>query len=112
MKWLFKWCFRLILLLVVAIIALMLFKDAIVKAVVEQRIRARTGMDVKIGRFSVGIFSPAVTIEKLKLYNRPEFGGTPFIDMPELHVEYDRAALRSRDLRLRRSQRSTRCCRR
>src|SRR6266566_3290412 len=86
MKWLFKWCYRLILLLVVAIIALVLFKDAIIKAVVEQRIRARTGMDVKIGRFSVGIFSPVVTIEKLKLYNRPEFGGTPFIDMPELPV--------------------------
>ena len=100
MKWLFKWCYRLILLLVVAIIALVLFKDAIMKAVVEQRIRARTGMDVKIGRFSVGIFSPVVTIEKLKLYNRPEFGGTPFIDMPELHVEYDRAALRQRKLHI------------
>ena len=100
MKWLFKWCYRLILLLVVAIIALVLFKDAIMKAVVEQRIRARTGMDVKIGRFSVGIFSPVVTIEKLKLYNRPEFGGIPFIDMPELHVEYDRAALRQRKLHI------------
>jgi len=100
MKWLFKWCFRLMLLLVVAIITLVLFKDAIMKAVIEQRIRARTGMDVKIGRFSVGIFSPVVTIEKLKLYNRPEFGGTPFIDMPELYVEYERAALRQRKLHI------------
>jgi len=58
-------------------------------------------MDVKIGRFSVGIFSPIVTIEKLKLYNRPEFGGIPFVDIPELYVEYDRAALRQRKLHLR-----------
>src|ERR1043166_9378559 len=100
MKWLFKWCFRLILLLVVAIVGLVLFKDAIMKAVIEQRIRARTGMDVKIGRFSVGIFSPIVTLERLRLYNRPEFGGIPFIDMPELYVEYDRAALRRRKLHI------------
>jgi len=100
MKWLFKWLFRLGLLLVALIVALVLSKDAILKAVAEQRIRARTGMEVKIGRFSVGILSPVVTIENLKLYNRPEFGGTPFIDMPELHVEYDRAALRQRKLHI------------
>ena len=93
MKWLFKWLFRLGLLLVVLIVVLVLSKDAIMKAAAEQRIRAHTGMDVKIGRFSIGILSPVVTIENLKLYNRPEFGGAPFIDMPELHVEYDRAAL-------------------
>ncbi len=100
MKWLFKWCFRLILLLVAVIVALVLSKDAIARAVAEQRIRARTGMDVKIGRFSFGLLSPVVTIESLKLYNRPEFGGTPFLDIPELHVEYDRAALFQRKLHI------------
>jgi hypothetical protein len=98
MKWLFKWLFRLAVLSLVLIVALVLSKDAITKAVAEQRIRARTGMDVKIGRCSVGILSPVVTIENLKLYNRPEFGGTPFLDIRELHVEYDRAALRHRKL--------------
>lgn len=100
MKWLFKWMFRLVLLLVVLIVALVLSKDAIMKAVAEQRIRARTGMDVKIGRFSVGLLSPVVTIENLRLYNRPEFGGTPFLDIRELHVEYDRAALAARKLHI------------
>jgi len=100
MKWLFKWLFRLVLLLVVVIVALVLSKDAILKAAAEHRIRAQTGMDVKIGRFSVGILSPVVTIENFKLYNRPEFGGTPFVDIPELHVEYDRAALAERKLHI------------
>ena len=100
MKWLFKWCLRLILLLVAVIIAMVLSKDAILKAVAEQRIRARTGMDVKIGRFSFGLLSPVVTLENLKLYNRPEFGGTPFLDIPELHVEYDRTALVQRKLHI------------
>lgn len=100
MKWLFKWMFRLVLLLVVLIVALVLSKDPIMKAVLEQRIRARTGMDVKIGKFSFGILSPVVTIENFKLYNRPEFGGTPFLDISELHVEYDRAALAARKLHI------------
>src|SRR5450759_3842994 len=100
MKWLFKWIFRLVLLLVVLIVALLLSKDPIMKAVLEQRIRARTGMDVKIGKISVGVLSPVVTIENFKLYNRPEFGGTPFLDISELHVEYDRAALAARKLHI------------
>jgi len=98
MKWLFKWAFRLVLLLVVLIVVLALSKDAILKALAERQILAQTGMDAKIGRLSVGLLSPVVTIENFKLYNTPEFGGTPFLDIPELHVEYDRAALAERKL--------------
>jgi hypothetical protein len=96
----FKWLFRLCLLLVALIVAVVLGKDAMFKAAVQRQIRAQTGMDVKIGRFSVGIFSPVVTIEDFRLYNTPEFGGTAFVDIPELHVEYDRAALSRRQLHL------------
>jgi hypothetical protein len=100
MKLLFKWLFRLSFLLVLLVVAVVLCKDAILKAAVKQQIRARTGMDVKIGRFSVGIFSPVVTIENFRLYNTPEFGGTTFVDIPELHVEYDRSALGQRKLHI------------
>ena len=100
MRSLFKWLFRLSFLLVLLIVALVLGKDAMIKAAVERQIRAQTGMDVKIRRFSVGIFSPVVTIEDLRLFNTPEFGGTPFVDIPELHVEYDRAALAQRKLHI------------
>ena len=100
MRWLFKWLFRLALLLVALVVVLALSKDAIIKSVAQEQIRARTGMDVKVGRFAIGILSPVVTIENLKLYNRPEFGGTPFLDIRELHVEYDRAALRQRKLHI------------
>jgi hypothetical protein len=41
-----------------------------------------------------------VTIENLKLYNTPEFGGTPFLDIRELHLEYDRDALAQRKLKI------------
>jgi uncharacterized protein involved in outer membrane biogenesis len=100
MKWLFKWIFRAVLLVIVLIVALVLSKDAILKALVERQIRSQTGMDVKIEKFSVGILSPVVDIEKFKLFNPPEFGGAPFLDIPELHVEYDRFALAGRKLHL------------
>lgn len=97
---LIKWLFILILLAVASMVGLLLSKDAIAKAAAEQQIRAQTGMDVKIGRFSIGLLSPVVTIENFKLYNTPEFGGTPFLDIPELHLEYDRAAFARRQLRI------------
>ena len=34
-----------------------------------------------------------MTIQNFKLFNPPGFGGTPFLDIPEIHVEYDPLAL-------------------
>lgn len=97
---LIKWLVILLFVAVASIVGLLLSKDAIAKAAAEQQIRAQTGMDVKIGRFSIGLLSPVVTIENFKLFNTPEFGGTPFLDIPELHLEYDRAAFAQRQLRI------------
>jgi hypothetical protein len=99
-KRLIKWLFLALLVVVALVVGLFLAKDAIAKAAVEQQIRAQTGMDVKIGKLSVGVLSPVATIENLKLYNTPEFGGTPFLDIRELHLEYDRDALTQRILRV------------
>jgi uncharacterized protein involved in outer membrane biogenesis len=100
MKWLFKWVWRLVFLAVVLVILLLVFRDSFWRAVTEHRIRAQTGMDASIGRFSSGLFSPVVTIENLKLYNTAEFGGTLFLDVPELHLELDPVALAQRKLRV------------
>ena len=101
MKRLFKWALRLVVLCVVLMVGLLLSLDSILKALVERQIRAGTGMDVKIGKLSVGWLSPIVTIEDFKLYNTAEYGGTPFLDIRELHVEYDRPALAQRTLHVR-----------
>jgi uncharacterized protein involved in outer membrane biogenesis len=100
MKRLIKWLFILLLVAVGLVVGLLLSKDAILKATVEQQIRAQTGMDVKIGRLSLGLLAPVVTIENLTLRNTPEFGGTPFLDIRELHLEYDRDALAQRKLKI------------
>jgi len=100
MKWLFKWLFRLFLLAVVLIVILLLSLNSILRVYVEHRIRAQTGMDAEIGKLSIGLVEPTVTIQNFKLYNPPDFGGTPFLDIREIHVEYDRAALARHELHL------------
>ncbi len=104
MKWIFKWLFRLIIaavtLVVVAVIVLLLSYNSILRVFIERQIRAQTGMDAEIGRFHLALFSPTVEIQNFKLYNTADFGGTPFLDIPEIHVEFDRAALARREIHL------------
>jgi hypothetical protein len=98
MKSIFKWLFRLFILAVVLVVIFFLSLDTIVRLVMQNRIRAQTGMDAEIGKFSIGLAEPTITIKDFKLFNPPNFDGTLFIDIPEIHVEYDRAALAKREL--------------
>jgi AsmA protein len=97
---LIKWLFLLTIVGVALVVGLLFSKDAIAKAAVEQQLRAQTGMDVKIGKFSLSVWSPIATIENLTLANPADFGGIPFLNIRELHMEFDREALAHREVRL------------
>jgi hypothetical protein len=99
LKWLFKWALRLLLLALVLGVIFLLSLDSILRLLVEHNIRQQKdlhGMRAEIGKFHLGLLEPVVEIKNLQLYNPPEFGGTPFLNIPEIYVEYDRAALRDR----------------
>jgi uncharacterized protein involved in outer membrane biogenesis len=102
MKWIFKWLLRLFLaavaLVIIAVVVLLLSYNSILRVAMERQIRAQTGMDAEIGSLKIALASPTVEIRNLKIHNAPEFGGTPFLDIPEIHVEYDRAALARREI--------------
>jgi hypothetical protein len=103
-KWIFKSVFRLFItlvtLVVVAIIVLLLSYNSILRVTMEHQIRAQTGMDAEIGKFSLGLIEPTLEIKDLKIYNPPDFGGAPFLDISEIHVEYDRAALARKEIHI------------
>ncbi len=101
MKFIFRWAFRLVILMIVLLVAGVLLLDTIARDITEYKIRSRTGLDVKIGKMHVGLFNPRVTVEHFVLYNNAEFGGSPLVDLPELHVEYDRGTLFSSRLHCR-----------
>ena len=104
MKTIFKWVFRLCLaavaLVIVVVIVLLLSYNSILRGTVERQIRAQTGMDAEIGSLKVGLISPVLEIKNFTLHNSPKFGGTPFFDIREIHVEYDRAALARHEIHI------------
>lgn len=99
-KWLFKWLLRLAILAVALVVILLLARNAILRVYLEHQIRAQTGMDAEIGGFSLGLAEPTVTIRNLRLYNPPAFAGTPFLDIREIHAEYDPVALARHELHI------------
>ena len=92
-KFVFRWAFRLTLLAVVLVIGGLLLKDNIARNLTEERIRRDTGFDTRIGKLEFSLFSPRVSLENVVMYNPAEFGGSVFLDIPDLHFEYDRKKL-------------------
>jgi len=100
LKFALKWFLRVFLVLVVLFVVFLLSLDTLLRVTVEHNIRAQTGMDVEIGTFHLGLLEPVVTIKDLKLHNPPAFGGTPFLNIQEIHVEYDREALAKNEIHI------------
>jgi hypothetical protein len=99
-RWLFKWVLRLCLLAVVLVAIFLLSLNSILRVVIEHNIRAQTGMEAEIGRFKLGWIEPTLEIQDLKIYNPSGYGGTPFLDIAEIHAEYDRGALARKEIHL------------
>jgi uncharacterized protein involved in outer membrane biogenesis len=93
MRKLFKWVFRLLILLVVLVAAAVIFRNPIAKTIAQGQIRKLTGFEAQIGKLDIGLSSPTFTITDFRLINPAGFGGKLFVDIPEIHVEYDRTAL-------------------
>lgn len=103
MKTFFRWLFRLgvalfLLVIVLAVVAVVL-KDVIAKSLTELNLRQNTGLDAKIAKMEIGLATPVVNVEGLKLYNPDDFGGGTFLEMPELRVEYVTADLKAGKVR-------------
>jgi hypothetical protein len=94
-----RWTFRLIILGIVLLVAVILLKDQILRSVLESRIRAATGMEARIGSVRTHLMEPVITFKDFVLYNTADFGGGPFLDMPELHMEYSADANGRADLK-------------
>jgi len=104
MKTLQQWFFRILwwltFVVIVSVIIVLSNRDWIARELMERQIHKATGMDPVIGNFSFRVLDPKVMLDDFKLYNAPDFGGTLFLDMPELHIAYDRAALRRHELHI------------
>lgn len=95
-----RWLFRLLILLIVLGVSLVLLKDVLLKSWIESRVRSETGLETRIGTLELALLEPTLTIENFVLYNPAQFGGSPFLIIKEIHLEYDRRALSHRELKI------------
>ncbi len=98
MKTILKWFVGIVVVLLLLAIGGLLALDPVAKKAAEAGIAQQIGLDAKIGNLEIGIFSPKLTIENFKIYNSAKFGGSPMLDLAELHVEYDLEALKEQKL--------------
>jgi hypothetical protein len=97
-KFFVRWAIRLILLGVVLIVAFVLLRDQILREVVETQLSRGMGMEVTIGSLSTKLTRPIVTAKNVVIYNTAAFGGGPFLDIPDLHLEWSADARGRADL--------------
>jgi hypothetical protein len=93
-----RWSLRILLAFIVVavglVVAAVLLRDTLLQELFVRRLREATGMEARVAAVHIGLRVPSLTIEGLRLYNTPEFGGGLCLDMPTLRIEYDAAALR------------------
>ena len=99
-SWFFKILWWLTFVVIFLAIIVLANRDWIVGQLAERQIRAATGLEPEIGDLSFSVLEPRLTLHNFRLYSTAEFGGTLFLDVPELHLEYDRAALRRHELHI------------
>jgi hypothetical protein len=79
MRFLFRWAYRLLILLIVLAIGLFLTKDALAKWWIVSEFREQ-GMDAKIGQLEIGFpLNSTVSASDITIYNLPEYGGSPML---------------------------------
>lgn len=70
-----------------------LAKNVIAKIAVTSGVKAITGLELRIRRMDVGLFSGGLGIEGLQIFNPAGFHEPVMVDMPEIFVRYDAGAL-------------------
>jgi hypothetical protein len=86
-KWVPLLSFLLVILLALVVLAAM--KDFLIKTAIETASPNIVGAKVKMGSFSLGVFSRKVHITDFKLYNPPGFPDQVLVDMREVSMEAD-----------------------
>ncbi len=79
----------LFLVVFITLAILVLARNTVVKAAVENGVRAVTGMPLTIKKLDLGLTQPYFDIEDLVLRNPAGFHSTTFVEIPRIFVAYD-----------------------
>ena len=87
-----------LLLLAVGLVAVSL--NGIVRKAAIKRLEEATGMTTELASVQLHLLPPGVELKGLRMMNTPEFGGSPFIDLPELALSVDRSGTKDGKFKL------------
>jgi len=82
-----------VIVFVVALVALVLARNVVIKAAMETGARVVAGMPLSIQKFDLDILRTAVDIEGVVLKNPSGFHDTVLLDVPKIFIAYQRAAI-------------------
>lgn len=75
--------------LAVGVAVLVLMRNVVLKAAVENGVKAVTGMPLTVKKIDVGLAEPYLNIEGLVIKNPPGFHETTLAEIPKIFVAYD-----------------------
>lgn len=101
MKFIARWTFRLLLLALVVVIALVLLKDLVARELIETAISQAVGLECNVSRIELRLLSPTVVARDLRIYHPASLGGGRLVDVSELFLEYELSAMIRGDVRFR-----------
>jgi len=73
---------------VVIAVAILLFKDVIVRVALERMVEVSTGTQLTMKSLRIGLLKPAINIEDLKILNPKGFKDRLMMDVPEIYIDY------------------------
>ena len=79
--------------ILLVVLSLAIGKNLIAQAVIENGVRILTGLPLKMGRFDFSLLKTNVGIWDLKLYNPAGYPDKVMVQVPEIYIDYDLAAL-------------------
>ena len=84
-----KFLWKMVLVVLGVLVALVLARNVVVKVVAEKCVRAVTGMPMSIGKLDLNFANSFVDIENLVVENPDGFHNTALVDIPKIFVGYN-----------------------
>ena len=91
MKRALRWIILIVAFFLVLSVTLFLFRNPLLRELIEHRVERETGVEASIGSFHLNLLDASVRVTGLTLHNPPGFGERPMLHIPELFIRVDRA---------------------
>jgi len=84
---------KILMLLLIVVVVFLLGKNFFIKMGADLFVKAKTDMNLDLGKFKLGIFNSTVNIQNMALYNSSRFKKERMISIPEVFVNLSVAEL-------------------